>query len=142
MQRALRLVLPRVKRLPDLVEQVRPFLTNSVEYDAEAVRKHLTTADLDDHVETLILAIEADGGAFDEASIERVLRNVADARRIKAASLIHAARIAATGKAVSPGIFEVLALLGKPLTVARLRDLVAFLRNPQADIASPRLTTE
>ena len=57
--------------------------------------------------------------AIDEAAIERVLRSVADARGIKAAALIHAARIAATGKAVSPGIFEVLALLGKPLTLSR-----------------------
>ena len=58
-----------------------------------------------------------------------MLRSVADARGIKAAALIHAARIAATGKAVSPGIFEVLALLGKPLTLSRLRDLVRFLRD-------------
>ena len=55
-----------------------------------------------------------------------MLRSVADARGIKAAALIHAARIAATGQAVSPGIFEVLALLGKPLTLSRLRELRAL----------------
>jgi nondiscriminating glutamyl-tRNA synthetase len=130
LQRLLRLVLPRVRRLPDFVDQARPFLTVTVEYDPEAVRKHLTTADLDDHIEALILAMEANTEPFEEASIERVLRSVADARRIKAAALIHAARIAATGKAVSPGIFEVLALLGKPLTLSRLRDLVRYLREP------------
>jgi glutamyl/glutaminyl-tRNA synthetase len=48
-----------------------------------------------------------------------VLRAAADARRLKAAVLIHAARIAATGKAVGPGVFEVLALLGKRRTVQR-----------------------
>ena len=90
-----------------------PFLTASVEYDPEAVRKHLTSADLDRHVEALIAALEGDAGPYDEAAIERVLRSVADARGIKAAALIHAARIAATGKAVSPGIFEVLALSGE-----------------------------
>ena len=128
LQRVLRLVLPRVKRLPDFVDQARPFLAATVDYDPEAVRKHLGTADLDDHVEALIIAFEAVAGPFDELSIERVLRGVADARGIKAAALIHAARIAATGQAVSPGIFEVLALLGKPLTLSRLRDLVSFLR--------------
>jgi glutamyl-tRNA synthetase len=126
--RVLRLVLPRVKRLPDFVEQAHPFVAATVEYDPEAVRKHLTTADLDEHVEAFAAALESDSGPFDEAAIERVLRRVADERRIKAAALIHAARIAATGKAVSPGIFEVLALLGKPLTVSRVRDLVRFLR--------------
>ena len=131
LQRVLRLVLPRVRRLPDFVEQARPFLTDAVDYDPDAVRKHLTTADLDDHIEALIIAMEADPQPFEEISIERVLRSVADARRIKAAALIHAARIAATGKAVSPGIFEVLALLGKPLALSRLRNLVRYLRDPR-----------
>jgi glutamyl-tRNA synthetase len=131
LQRVLRLVLPRVKRLPDFVEQARPFLTATVDYDPEAVRKHLTTADLDDHVEALAAALEQDSGPYAEDAIERLLRRVADERRIKAAVLIHAARIAATGQAVSPGIFEVLALVGKPLTVARLHDLVRYLRTRQ-----------
>jgi glutamyl-tRNA synthetase len=129
LQRVLRLVLPRVKRLPEFVEQARPFVTVTVDYDEDAVRKHLTTADLDRHVDALIVALEEDDAPFEELSIERLLRGVADARGIKAAALIHAARIAATGKAVSPGIFEVLALLGKPLTVSRLRDLVRYLRS-------------
>jgi glutamyl/glutaminyl-tRNA synthetase len=131
LQRVLRLVLTRVRRLPDFVEQAAPFVTATVEYDPEAVRKHLTAADLDRHVEALIAALEANTEPFEEAAIERVLRSVADARGIKAAALIHAARIAATGKAVSPGIFEVLALLGKSLTISRLRDLVRFLRDPR-----------
>ena len=128
LQRVLRLVLPRVRRLPDFVEHAAPFLNLTVDYDPDAVRKHLTQADLDGHVDALIGAIEADAGPFDEAAIERVLRGVADARGIKAAALIHAARIAATGKAVSPGIFDVLALLGKPMTLSRLRDLVRYLK--------------
>jgi glutamyl-tRNA synthetase len=132
LQRVIRLVLPRVRRLPDVVEQAAPFLTAAVDYDPEAVRKYLTSADLDGHVDALINALDAGGEVFDEAAIERRLRSVADARGIKAAALIHAARIAATGKAVSPGIFEVLALLGQPLALARLRDLVRFLRVPSS----------
>ena len=128
LQRVLRLVLPRVRRLPDFVEHAAPFLNLTVDYDPDAVRKHLTQADLDGHVDALIGAIEADAGPFDEAAIERALRGVADERGIKAAALIHAARIAATGKAVSPGIFDVLALLGKPMTLSRLRDLVRYLK--------------
>ena len=129
LQQVLKLVMPRVRRLPDFVEQARPFLAATVEYDPEAVRKHLTEADLDKHVEALIDALEKDDEPFDDVTIERVLREVADERRIKAAALIHAARIAATGKAVSPGIFEVLALMGKPVTLVRLRALVKYLRS-------------
>ena len=132
LQRVLRLVLPRVRRLPDFVEQARPFLESIVEFDPEAVRKHLTQADLDDHVEALAKALETDAEPFDEPTIETVLRGVADSRGIKAAALIHAARIAATGKAVSPGIFEVLALMGKSIVLARLGNLARFLREPSS----------
>jgi glutamyl-tRNA synthetase len=130
LQRVLKLVLPRVRRLSDFVAQARPFMAATIEYDPEAVRKYLTQADLDQHVEALIGAFETDADPFDEPAIERVLRGVADAHRIKAAALIHAARIAVTGQAVSPGIFEVLALMGKPLVLNRLRALVTYLRAP------------
>ena len=128
LERVLALVLPRVRRLPDVVDQARPFLAESVEYDPAAVRKHLTQADLDRHVEKLIAALEHHADPFDEPTIERVVRSVAEAERITAATLIHAARIGVTGQAVSPGIFEVLALVGKPLVMTRLRALVGFLR--------------
>ncbi len=127
--RVLRLVLPRVRRLPDVVELARPFLSDVAAYDEEAVRKHLTQADLDKHVDALVTAFSRDADPFDEPTIERVLRVVADEHRIKAAPLIHAARIAATGQAVSPGIFEVLALLGKETTLARLGRLAEYLRS-------------
>jgi glutamyl-tRNA synthetase len=125
--RVLALVLPRVKRLPDFVEQARPFLAARVEYDPEAVRKYLAGADLADHVAALAAAL-GHADPFDQGTIERVLRAVADARGIKAGVLIHAARVAATGKAVSPGLFEVLALLGKETTIRRLRELDGYLR--------------
>ncbi len=127
LERVLRLVLPRVRRLPDFVEQASPFLADAVTYDPEAVRKHLTSPDLAAHIVALGDACRAIGN-WDEATIERVLRDVADARGIKAATLIHAARIAVTGKAVSPGIFEVLALMGQPITITRLAALAEFLR--------------
>ena len=132
LQRVLVLVLPRVRRLTDFVEQVRPFLSAGVEYDPEAVRKHLTGADLDENVRAFAEAL-ARVETWDEPTIERVLRDLANERTIKAAVLIHAARIAATGKAVSPGVFEVLALLGKTPTIARLDALATFLRSGRQD---------
>jgi nondiscriminating glutamyl-tRNA synthetase len=128
LQRVLKLVQPRVRRLPDFVEQVRPFLEARVEYDGEAVRKYLTTADVHHHIEALAVGL-GNTQPWDEATIERTLREVADERKIKAAVLIHAARIATTGKAVSPGIFEVLALMGQRVTVARVSALAEFLRS-------------
>jgi glutamyl/glutaminyl-tRNA synthetase len=62
----------------------------------------------------------AELATFDPASTEAALRSTADARGVKAASLIHAVRVATTGKSVSPGLFDVLALVGRSDVRARL----------------------
>ena len=113
----LELLKPRVKRLGDVVEQGRFFLVDAIQYDPEAVNKHLRG--MAEH----LVALDAAFGElahFDAASIERALRLVAEERGVKAAALIHACRVAVTGKAVSPGLFEVLALLGRERVRERL----------------------
>ena len=48
---------------------------------------------------------------------------MADERGIKAGALIHATRVAVTGQAVSPGLFDVLALVGRDRVLKRLADV-------------------
>jgi glutamyl-tRNA synthetase len=64
---------------------------------------------------------------FDSQSTEGALRTVADARGVKASVLIHATRVAITGRSVSPGLFEVAALLGRECTHARLSAAVRLI---------------
>ena len=49
-----------------------------------------------------------------------MLRSTADERGVKAALLIHATRVSVAGRAASPGLFEVLELLGQERVCARL----------------------
>ncbi len=126
-ERLLELLRPRAKRLTDFVEQAAPLLTEAVEYTQEAIDKHLTTLGLDGHVEALIAALTA-LPAFDEPAIEGVVRGTATERGLKAGALIHATRVAVTGRTSSPGLFEVLALLGRHRTLSRLGRLLTFLR--------------
>ena len=51
--RLLELLRPRAKRLTDFVDQARPFLVDTVEYDPEAIEKHLSTPDLAGHLGAL-----------------------------------------------------------------------------------------
>jgi glutamyl-tRNA synthetase len=125
----LKLLRARTKKLEDFARQGRPFFADVVEYDPVAVRKHLSEPGLPAHLEALAGAFRA-LPAFDAAAIESVLRAVAERQAVKAASLIHATRVAVTGESVSAGIFEVLALLGRDRTLDRLDRLLAFLRTP------------
>jgi glutamyl-tRNA synthetase len=128
LHQAIDLVKPRVKKLSDFVAHLEPFLSEQVtEFDPAAVEKHLGTAGLADHLSALARAYEA-LDPFDAATTEGALRQVADARGVKAGALIHATRVALTGKAVSPGLFEVAALVGQAGTIRRLRELERFLR--------------
>jgi len=122
------LVKPRVRKVSEFIAQLTPFLRERVEYDPAAVDEHLGTAGLADHVAALTKAYGA-LDRFDVATSEAVLRKVAADRGVKAGALIHATRVALTGQAVSPGLFEVAALVGQTGTLARLRELERFLRH-------------
>jgi glutamyl-tRNA synthetase len=124
--RLLELLRPRAKRLTDFVEQARPLLNDDVTYEQEAVDKHLGAADLGSHMAALIDALEM-ASPFEEAQVEAAVRGTATSRGIKAGALIHATRVAVTGRAQSPGLFEILAWLGPDRTRARLIRLVEFL---------------
>jgi glutamyl-tRNA synthetase len=124
--RLIALLRPRAKRLTDFVEQARPFLETSVQYEDEAVRKHLADPDMSRYIAALDEELR-DTMPFDEQHVEAAVRRSAEKQDIKAAMLIHAARVALTGRTASPGIFEVIVLLGLDRTRARLHDLLAFL---------------
>jgi glutamyl-tRNA synthetase len=124
--RLIDLLRPRAKRLTDFVGLARPFLVDMVEYEPEAVKKHLTSPGLADHVAALANALRP-LDPFDEPHVEATVRGSAAERGIKAGPLIHATRVAVTGRTTSPGLFEVLVLLGRDQSVARLDRLVNFL---------------
>jgi glutamyl-tRNA synthetase len=117
---------PRAKKLRDLVEQGRYFFVDPASYDEAAVAKHLSAAGLAGHVAAwgeALAAVEP----FSAAAIEAALRACAESRGIKAATLIHATRVAVTGQGVSPSLFDVVALVGHEAAARRLAKLQQFL---------------
>jgi glutamyl-tRNA synthetase len=123
-ERVLTLLKPRVKKLDQLVDELRPFLAVDPEIDQAAAAKHVTPQ------MRPVLAALADElsrtSPFDAATVEPVLRSTAERAGVKPAALIHATRVAVTGRAVSAGLFDVLALLGRDRVVNRLRRMAHF----------------
>jgi glutamyl-tRNA synthetase len=125
--RLIDLLRPRAKRLTDFVEKGAPFLADAIAYDAEAVAKHLASDDARGHL-AAIREMCAETAPFTAAALEPALRALASARGAKAGVLIHPTRVAVTGRAESPGIFEVLELVGRDRVLARIDAALALPR--------------
>jgi glutamyl-tRNA synthetase len=127
LHRLIELFRPRMKHVTSFADDALPFLTEEIGVDPAAAKKHLEKPELVDPLRELAQRFGA-LNSFEPGALEGALRETAEARGLKPASLIHAVRVAVTGRAVSPGLFEVLELLGRPRTLTRLERAVANIR--------------
>src|SRR5712671_1738832 len=71
------------------------------------------------------LAADLDGGEWQAGAIEQRLRDFAGVKNIKLGAVAQPLRAALTGSLASPGIFEVMEVLGRDESLARLADAAA-----------------
>jgi glutamyl-tRNA synthetase len=122
-EHALTLLRERARTLPDFSSHGRPYFVDDLnfEFDEAGVTKNLQK----DLALRELLPQLADAFAtldeFTHDSTEALLRKFADEKGVKAGLLINATRTALTGQAVGPGLFDVVAAIGKDRTVARLK---------------------
>jgi glutamyl-tRNA synthetase len=118
----------RARTLRELADLMSPFFADdeSIEYDADASKKHLKGDDLAGRMRELHDALAATE-PFDVATTEQTLRTLAESRGLSAGKLIHPLRLALTGRGASPPIFDVAAALGKERSLRRLERLIARL---------------
>lgn len=62
---------------------------------------------------------------FDAAALDKLMHDFVEAEEIKIGQIIHAVRVATTGKAIGPGLFDCLAILGKEACLARIERTLA-----------------
>ena len=117
---------PRLKKLEQFAVDAQPLLADVITPDPDAVKKHLARPELLAPLAELARRFEG-LEPFTSDTTETVLREVADSHQLKAALLIHATRVAVTGRANSPGLFEVLSLVGRQRVVNRIRAAEPFL---------------
>ena len=122
-RRFVELYRPRVKTLVEFREEFSIFMSDDVKYNEEAVEKFLKKGNVSDILNVTKKRLEKID-AFTSENIEKEARTLIEELKIDSAELIHPLRVAVTGKAVSAGVFEVLALLGKEKTIARLEKVI------------------
>lgn len=121
------LLRPRVQNLAEIVSQGWYFFTDKpVTPIPEAIAKYCAGPEPLQRLRELREQL-ARLKTFSEESVETEIRSLAERAGTKAAAYIHPLRVALTGQAVSPGIFEVCAILGREQVLERIDALIGAL---------------
>lgn len=122
----LELLKSRIRKTSDCSGTFRSFFTDDFEYDQAAADKFLAEPKLKDLIPELLDRYRAES-AFTLESSEATLRGFAEHAGVKAGLLINALRVGFTGQGVAPGLFEVMQVLGRERSLARLQRLSDYL---------------
>lgn len=111
----------RLKTAGDILEYREFFVPDDqLEYDEKAFTKRITKPEEAAGLLRDYLAELSGVEPFEPAAIEASLQAFLAARELKIGQIIHALRVAVTGKAVGFGVYETLAILGRDRCVARI----------------------
>ena len=112
----------RSKTLLEMAEKSAFFFKQQVEFDEKARNKFLTdeAKPLIEKTITELAALES----YSVENIESVFKKIVEEEGMKLGKLAQPVRVALTGATVSPGIYDVILLLGKEETLKRLKNVV------------------
>jgi glutamyl-tRNA synthetase len=113
------LVKERAKTLREMIDWVRPYFGQSVICDEEAARKFLIPA-IAPSLGKLLARFEA-FTVFSKQQWEEAFKQLVEEEGMKMGQLAQPVRVALTGRTASPGLFEVMEVLGRDRTLFRLR---------------------
>jgi glutamyl-tRNA synthetase len=130
-ERRVRLLQTRARSIKDFSGAFRAFFSDEFEYDPEAVKKFWKDTSLPGLLSELAERL-AKIDPFDVQETEIALRALAEEKAVKAGLLINASRVALTGQAVAPGLFEVMVVLGQERVVRRLQRAAEYLASAVA----------
>lgn len=116
---------PRSKTLKEMALQARFYYEDHFTYEEKAAKKFLKGNVLEP-LQYLRAQLEKTA-AFDQAHLEQVFVELMEKFSIKLGKIAQPVRVALTGTSVSPGIFEIIAVLGKERTLTRLDRAIDFI---------------
>jgi glutamyl-tRNA synthetase len=120
----------RARTIDDIVRQAVPFFRETIDYDPDAEAKQWKDRTASSALLAQVREALAAVSSWEPAVMEEALRALAERLGFgeKAGKLFQPLRLALTGQTASPGIFDVLVLLGRDRSLARLDVAVNRLR--------------
>jgi glutamyl-tRNA synthetase len=113
----------RLKVAGDILAYADFFLVDKPAMDTAAVAQRLAKPGTKPLLEAYAAALRATD-PFEPAGLESALKRVVEEAGVKVGDLIHAVRVAVTGKTVGPGLYDCLSILGRQRSLDRLSDAI------------------
>ena len=124
-ERVVKTLQPRSKTLADMAEAAMFYFQDTVTYEQAAAQKFLKPNVLE-AIRLLRRQLEnlAD---FSEAELEAAFQTVMEKTGLKLGKIAQPVRVALTGRAASPGIFEVTSILGRTSVLKRIDAAIRYI---------------
>ncbi|MGB9904154.1 MAG: glutamate--tRNA ligase, partial [Desulfotomaculales bacterium] len=127
-ERVVDTVRTRVHTLAELAAAADYFFTSDFPYEEKGVKKYFArpgTAELLARGREAIARTEP----FDLETVEAAYRELIAEMNISGGALIHPTRLALSGRTVGPGLFDIMATLGKSRCLERMDRAIRFLQS-------------
>jgi glutamyl-tRNA synthetase len=119
----------RSKTLVEMADQARFYFQDPRPYEEKGARKFLTPESAV-HLEEIKKRLEA-LAEFSEAALNQLFQDLTTETGLKMVQLAQPVRLALTGKTVSPGLFDIIIILGKEEVLKRLNLALDFIYKKQ-----------
>jgi glutamyl-tRNA synthetase len=116
---------PRSKTLVEMAEQAIFYYQHEVSYELDAARKFLTPETLP-ALKALTPKLETLED-YTEQALEETFKAVMAETGLKLGKIAQPVRVALSGRSASPGIFEIIAIIGKEKTLRRLKKAIDYI---------------
>lgn len=121
------LLQERSKTLAEMAQQMNYYFVDEVTYQEKAAKKFLKPG-TDEIFEELLACLEP-LESFDPPTLEKIIRTYAEQKALKLGKVAQPVRIALTGGTASPGLFEVMTLLGKDAVIKRIHRAIDWINS-------------
>ena len=112
----------RSKTLVEMAEAARFYFQDPRPYDAKAAQKFLTPAAVPNLREIALRLTQLP--EVNEAALSQLFADLGQATGVKMVNLAQPVRVALTGRTASPGLFEIISILGRDETLRRLENAI------------------
>ena len=116
---------PRSKTLKDMAAQALFYYAEDITYEEQAAKKFLKPAALEP-IRVLIDQLKK-LEAFTEKNLEDAFKATMEQTGLKLGKIAQPVRVALTGRTASPGIFEIISIIGKDRVISRLKKAIRFI---------------